>query len=498
MSFDISKFEKCNLLVVGDLMIDEYLWGDVDRISPEAPVQVVSVKEENYTLGGSGNVANNLIALGAKVSMAGVIGSDRYGHLLLTKLNELGVNTEGVVEEPERPTTRKTRIISGNQQVLRIDRETKKDISQQTLDVILNYIERVIPDVDLVLISDYGKGLITAALLNSLTSIIKKHKKFSIVDPKGRDFLKYSGVSLLTPNKKEVALASGIEIVDESTLIKAGNSILETVKIEKLLITCGKDGMVLFEDKKPYYITAQSKQVFDVSGAGDTVIAVLGLAIASGASFVKAASIANTAAGIVVSKVGTSTVSKNELLSALTPGCDYASNKHISFSELPAVVLKLKADNKKIVLTNGCFDLLHAGHIMLLSASKKLGDVLIVAIDDDKSVSSLKGPGRPIISEKERISILSALDSVDYVVVFSSKQLNKIIEIIRPNILTKGSNYIFEDVIGRQLVERCGGRVALIPITKNVSSSSIINNIRNSDIEKKAVAVHGLKLEIGK
>ncbi len=461
-------------------MIDEYLWGDVDRISPEAPVQVVSVKEENYTLGGSGNVVNNLIALGAKVSMAGVIGSDRYGHLLLTKLNELGVNTEGVVMEPERPTTRKTRIISGNQQVLRIDRETKKDVSRQTLDVILNYIERVMPDVDLVLISDYSKGLITAALLSSLISIIKKynpHRRI-IVDPKGRDFSKYSGVSLLTPNKKEVALASGIEIVDESTLIKAGKRIFENVKIEKLLITCGKDGMVLFEDEKPYYITAQSKQVFDVSGAGDTVIAVLGLAIASGASFVKAASIANTAAGIVVGKVGTSTVSKNELLSALTTNCDYTLKKQISFSELPALVLKLKAGNKKIVLTNGCFDLLHAGHVTLLSASKKLGDVLIVAIDDDESVSSLKGPGRPIISEKERISILSALDSVDYIVVFSSKQLNKIIEIIRPNILTKGSNYIFEGVTGRKLIERCGGRVVLIPITKNVSSTSIINNIR--------------------
>ena len=481
MSFDISKFEKCNLLVVGDLMLDEYLWGDVDRISPEAPVQVVSVKEEIYTLGGSGNVANNLIALGAKVSMAGVIGSDKCGHLVLAKLNELGVNIEGVVEEPERPTTRKTRIISGNQQVLRIDRETKKDISQQTFDVILNYIKRVIPDMDLVLISDYGKGLITAALLNSLISIVKKHNppRRTIADPKGRDFLKYSGVSLLTPNKKEAALASGIEIVDESTLIKAGNRILETVKTEKLLITCGKDGMVLFEDnKKPCYITAQTRQVFDVSGAGDTVIAVLGLAVASGASFVKAAAIANTAAGIVVSKVGTSTVSKNELLSALTPMCDYASTKHISISELPAVVQKLKVDNKKIVLTNGCFDLLHAGHVMLLSASKKLGDVLVVAIDDDESVSSLKGHGRPIISEKERLSILGSLDSVDYVVLFSSKQLGKIIEIIRPNILTKGSDYIFEDVTGREIVERYGGRVVLIPITNNVSSSSIINNIK--------------------
>ena len=479
MSFDISKFEKCNLLVVGDLMFDEYLWGDVDRISPEAPVQVVSVKEENYTLGGSGNVANNLIALGAKVSIAGVIGSDKCGHLVLAKLNELGVTTEGVVEELERPTTRKTRIISGNQQVLRIDRETKKDITQQTLDVILNYLKQVMPDVDLVLISDYGKGLITAALLNSLIYIVKKYNRVSIADPKGRDFLKYSGVSLLTPNKKEASLVSGIEIVDESTLIQAGNRILETVTTEKLLITCGKNGMVLFENnKEPYYITAQTRQVFDVSGAGDTVIAVLGLAVASGASFVKAASIANTAASIVVSKVGTATVSKNELLSALTPVCDYATTKHISISKLPAVVQKLKADNKKIVLTNGCFDLLHAGHVMLLSASKKLGDVLVVAIDNDESVRKLKGHGRPIISAKERLSILGSLDSVDYVVLFSSNQLSKIIEIIRPNILTKGSNYIFEDVTGREIVERCGGRVLLIPITNKVSSSSIINNIK--------------------
>ncbi|MDI6687936.1 MAG: D-glycero-beta-D-manno-heptose-7-phosphate kinase [Desulfobacterales bacterium] len=479
MSFDISKFEKCNILVVGDLMVDEYLWGNVDRISPEAPVQIVSVKEENSTLGGAGNVVNNLIALGAKVSLASVIGSDRYGRLLLAKLSELGVDTNGVIEEPERLTTRKTRIISNNQQVLRIDRETKKDISRQTFDIILNYIKNVISAVDLVLISDYDKGLITTALLSSLISIVKKHKKMSIADPKGLNFLKYSGVSLLTPNKKEAALASGIEIVDEATLIKAGNRILKAVKINNLLITCGKNGMVLFEhNKKPYYISAQTRQVFDVSGAGDTVIAVLGLVIASGASFAKAASIANTAAGIVVSKVGTSTVSKDELLSALAPTCDYALTKYISFSELQAVIQQIKADDKKIVLTNGCFDLLHSGHIMLLSASKRLGDVLIVAIDSDESVKNIKGRGRPIISEKDRISLLSAFDYVDYVVVFSSEQLNQVIEIIRPDILTKGGNYIFEDVVGREIVERHGGRVVLIPITKNISSSSIINNIR--------------------
>lgn len=481
MSFDITKFKKCNILVVGDLMVDEYLWGNVDRISPEAPVQVVSVKEEAVTLGGSGNVVNNLIALGAKVSLAGVIGTDKYGRILLTRLNKLGVDTVGVVKEPARSTTRKTRILASNQQVLRIDRETTGDISKQTFNKVLNRLKHVMPDIDLILISDYGKGFITNSLLKHLVSLAQKHNKISIADPKGLDFLKYSGVSLLTPNKKEAALASGIEINNEQTLIKAGKKILKIAKTDNLLVTCGRDGMVLFQPKqKPYYINAETRQVFDVSGAGDTVIAVLGIAVASGASLAEAASIANKAAGIVVGKVGTATVSKKELSSVLTPEKNYSIKKLVDINNLPSLVQKLKNDNKKIVLTNGCFDLLHAGHVMLLSSSKKLGDVLIVAIDDDISIKKLKGTGRPIISIKERISILSALDSVDYIVVFSSKQLNKIIESIRPDILTKGSNYIFEEVIGREVVEKSGGRIIRIPITKNISSSSIINNIKNS------------------
>lgn len=477
---DISKFDRCNILVVGDLMVDEYLWGDVERISPEAPVQVVTIKGEDFSLGGSGNVVNNVVALGAKVSAVGVIGTGSDGQLLLNKLNELGVDIAGIFQDSNRPTTRKTRIIASNQHVLRIDRETKESISEPAFEAIAKYLEDKIPDVDVVLISDYGKGLITEALMARLIAAAQKHKKITIADPKGLDFSKYSGVSLITPNKKEAALASGIEVVDEKTLIEAGNKILQRVGIDKLLITCGKDGMVLFDrNKAPYKIRAETRQVYDVSGAGDTVLAVFGLAVASGISFEDGAVLANTSAGIVVGKVGTATVSRQELSSALKH--DDISLKHKDLSELPVLIQDMKKKGKRLVMTNGCFDLLHAGHIMLFSASKKLGDVLIVAIDDDDSVRNLKGKGRPVISARERVRVISALDSVDYVVVFSSQELSKLIEIIRPDVLTKGSNYASEEVFGRELVEQLGGRVVLIPVTEKISSTRIINNIRNSE-----------------
>ncbi len=318
MKIDIDKFDRCNVLVVGDLMIDEYIWGEVDRISPEAPVPIVLVKNEDFTLGGSGNVVHNLVALGANVSAIGVIGFGLNGKRLLKKFDELGVDTEGIIQEPNRSTTQKIRIIATGQQVLRIDRETRDQISNQTFGAVSDFVEKIISKVDVVLISDYGKGFLTPALVTCLLDMAKKHTKMTIADPKGPNFSKYAGVSLLTPNKKEAGLAAGIEIIDQSALFEAGNRILETVDIGKLLITCGKEGMVLFErGEKPCQILTEVRQVYDVSGAGDTVIAVLGLSIASKASLEEGISLANAAAGIVVGKVGTATVSKKELISAL-------------------------------------------------------------------------------------------------------------------------------------------------------------------------------------
>jgi D-beta-D-heptose 7-phosphate kinase/D-beta-D-heptose 1-phosphate adenosyltransferase len=480
MNIDISKFESCHVLVVGDLMIDEYLWGDVDRISPEAPVQIVSVNNEDFTLGGAGNVINNLVALGAMVSAVGVIGTGANGTLLLDKLNGLGVNTQGVIAEQNRPTTKKTRIIAAHQQVLRLDKETTFEISDETFKAITQAVEKIIPDIDIVLFSDYGKGLMTGPLISKLTADARSHGKLTIADPKGLDFTKYYGTHVITPNKKEAALAARIEIVDESSLLEAGQRLLKYTGAEKLLVTCGKDGMVYIEPNGDLQkISTKARQVYDVSGAGDTVLALLGLGLAAQMPFDEAVTLANIAAGIVVGKVGTATVSKNELAAGLQLIAGDAVLKQLYLKELSQLSNDLRKKGKRIVLTNGCFDVLHVGHVKLLTASKQLGDVLIVAIDDDKSVRRLKGPQRPVISADERLRIISALDSVDHVILFSSGELDKIIAVARPDVLTKGSDYNASEVQGREIVERQGGRVELIPITENISSTQVINNIKN-------------------
>ncbi len=476
MTVDFSAFDRCAALVVGDLMLDEYLWGDADRISPEAPVQIVSVRREDHTLGGAGNVVNNLAALGARVVAAGAVGDDAHGRRLLDIFASMGVDHDGVIQEPGRPTTRKTRVIAAGQQVLRIDRETLRPVSEQTRQAMFRFFGRVLPKMDVVLVSDYGKGLLSDALLSDLMGLCRRHGKISVVDPKGLDFRKYAGASLLTPNQKEAALAAGMEISDASGLHACAKKILDAVAVDRLLITRGRDGMTLFSrDKAPHHIAAKARQVFDVSGAGDTVLSVMGLAAAAGMSWEAGAALANTAAGIVVGKVGTAAVSRAELRAA----GDDIPLKRTDMADLPALVRDLKKNGKKIVLTNGCFDLLHAGHIRLFAASKALGDVLIVAIDDDASVARVKGPGRPVLKAAERVRILCALDAVDHVAVFSSEDLPTLLEQVRPDVLTKGSNYTSEEVEGREIVEAHGGRVALIPVTEDVSATRIINDIRS-------------------
>ncbi len=311
-------FEKCRVLVIGDFMIDEYLWGNVERISPEAPVPVVSFTRENFTLGGAGNVVNNLLTLGATVIPAGVVGTGPNGKRLIQRLTEHGIDTQGMITESGRPTTRKTRVIAANQQVLRIDREITTAVSKPTLDQLSTFITKWIAQVDIILVSDYNKGVIQPSLVSFLTHCARQQGKMTIADPKGNDFSKYRGITILTPNQKEAAIATGIEIQDESSLLKAGAAICQTANLQALLITRGKDGMVLLQENSPLFqIHSEARQVFDVSGAGDTVLAVFGLAIASGASPENAASLANTAAGIVVGKLGTATVTRQEIAAAL-------------------------------------------------------------------------------------------------------------------------------------------------------------------------------------
>ncbi|WP_022669163.1 D-glycero-beta-D-manno-heptose-7-phosphate kinase [Desulfospira joergensenii] len=318
MKFDLTRLSRIRALVIGDLMIDEYFWGRVERISPEAPVPVVTVERESHTLGGAGNVINNLKAVGARVSAVGTAGTGVAGKMIFEKLNDLAVETDGIVSEPERPTTRKTRVIASNQQVLRIDKEIKRNISDATLDRLTAIVQEKVETCDLIIISDYDKGLVTRDLVARTAAIAGERKIPVLADPKSLDFTKYAGVSLLTPNQKEAGLAAHIDIQSPEDLFTAGNKILDQAGLERLIITCGKDGMVLFEkDRDPYTIESKARQVFDVSGAGDTVISFLGLGLASGASFIESAMLANAAAGIVVGKVGTATASIEELDQAL-------------------------------------------------------------------------------------------------------------------------------------------------------------------------------------
>jgi len=487
MALDIIRFPACRALVVGDLMVDEYVWGDVNRISPEAPIPVVNVRREEYTLGGSGNVINNLVDMGARVAAAGIVGDDSRGRRLLDQLAAMSVDTAGVRKCEDRPTTQKTRIMAGSQHMLRIDRENAAPIPASTLSDIAAAVEARLPLTNVIIISDYGKGFMTPAFLKRLISAARARSIRIIVDPKGPDFSHYAGASLVTPNLKEAGVAAGIPTDTREGAMAAGRKLLSETGIENILITCGKDGMLLFQpESEPLHIPAETRQVFDVSGAGDTVVATLAAALATGADYKEAAAVANTAAGIVVGKIGTATVSLAELQGALLPsdGVPGQAGKIVAIDDLPALAARLRRQHRSIVLTNGCFDLIHAGHLHLLSVSKKLGDVLIVALDDDPSVTSVKGPGRPIISAPARLSTLAALDSVDYVVMFPSTRLGDVIDAVRPDTLTKGANYTENDVVGREAVERHGGIVRLVPISETLSTHEIIKQIKQSSDDK--------------
>jgi len=481
MTPSLPQFNDRRILVIGDLMLDEYVWGDVGRISPEAPVQVVSVEREAFTLGGAGNVVNNLTALGASVSVAGVIGDGEDGRTMMDRFAALGADASAVIRETGRRTTRKTRVIAANQHVVRIDRETVKPVAAKTHDRMETRIRDIISSADIVLISDYDKGLLTPPFLARIVRSARERGKRVLCDPKGRDFSKYRGADLITPNRKEAALAAGIDIRNEASLQRAADAIMGAADLPHLLITQGKEGMTLFgRDRPPLRIPAEARQVFDVSGAGDTVLSIVGLSLAAGASLERAARLANAAAGIVVGKVGAAAVSRAELESALGRSTAPAS-KFRSMTELAALAMELRGAGRRIVLTNGCFDLLHTGHIMLFGEAKRHGDALIVAVDDDASVRAVKGPGRPVIGQDQRVRLLSALDAVDYVTVFSQGQLDALVRAVGPDVLLKGSNYEGREIIGREAVESAGGRVVFAPTIDGLSADAIIDHIRRGE-----------------
>ncbi|MBD3806210.1 D-glycero-beta-D-manno-heptose-7-phosphate kinase [Sulfuricurvum sp.] len=439
-----------HILVVGDLMIDHYLWGGCERISPEAPVQVVDIARETMVLGGAGNVINNLIALGAKVSVCGVIGDDENGQELLSMLSSVGASSQGLILQHGRKTSKKSRVIASNQQILRYDQESKDAIDKTSERAIVSYVIDVIDTCDIVILSDYGKGVITDAVASGVIAAAKAGGKKVLVDPKGKDYRKYRGAYLLTPNKKEASEATGIVINDDISLQKAIVSLKEMCALECSMITLSEDGIAIYDHTMRRFPTV-AKEVYDVTGAGDTVIASLSFALCCGLSIDEAAPFANHAAAVVVGKIGSATATLSEIEEYESSLHQSSSEMHIKTKEeIYLLSSRLKKEGKRVVFTNGCFDILHVGHVKYLQEAKSYGDILIVGLNSDSSVRKLKGPSRPVNTEVDRAYILAALESVDYVVLFSEETPHDLIKNIAPDILVKGGDYEGKEVVGAE------------------------------------------------
>lgn len=463
-----------HILVVGDLMIDHYIWGKCERVSPEAPVQIVEVKDESNRLGGACNVANNLISLGAKVSMCGVVGSDEMGSWLVGNLHSQGVDVENIFVVNDRPTTQKTRIIVSNQQVLRVDREEKNDIPDEVSHDILDFIENKISNYDCIILSDYNKGVLNESFTQALIKLARSENKFILCDPKGQDYIKYKGATLLTPNKAEAQIATKITIDNDEKLTQALANLKKQCELSISLITLSEDGIALLDKKgKLLKIPTIAKEVYDVTGAGDTVIAALGFGISGGLDIQQACEFANAAAAVVVGKVGSASVTYAEIVRYLHLGITQSSNdKIITQTELFTLLQSLK--DKKIIFSNGCFDILHKGHISYLQEAKKLGDILIVGLNSDSSIKRLKGQDRPINSEDDRAFVLAGLECVDFVVVFDEDTPEDLIALIKPDVLVKGKDYEGKSVAGASFAKE----LKLIDFVADKSTTGIINKIR--------------------
>jgi len=465
-----------HILVIGDMMIDHYLWGGCERISPEAPVQVVDIARETTVLGGAGNVINNLVTLGARVSVAGVIGNDENGQELRSMLFNLGAGCEGLIIQNGRKTSKKSRIIASNQQILRYDKESKDAISDHSAESVIAYVRSAIDSCDIVIISDYGKGVITEPVAQGIITAAKSAGKKVLVDPKGKDYSKYRGAYLLTPNKKEASEATGIAIKDEASLRQALLSLKETCDLECSMITLSEDGIAIYDETMHRFPTV-AKEVFDVTGAGDTVIASLSFALSAGLGIDEAAPFANHAAAVVVGKIGSATVTLDEIDTYESSLHQSTSDAHIKTQEeIVSISERLKKEGKTVVFTNGCFDILHVGHVKYLQEAKSYGDVLIVGLNSDSSVRELKGPTRPVNPEADRAYILAALEAVDYVVLFSDDTPYELIKSVAPDILVKGGDYEGKSVVGAEFAKE----LRLVQFVDGKSTTATIARINES------------------
>ncbi|MGJ0332258.1 D-glycero-beta-D-manno-heptose-7-phosphate kinase [Aliarcobacter cryaerophilus] len=469
--------KKPNILVIGDLMIDHYLWGSCDRISPEAPVQVVNVKKESSVLGGAGNVINNLVTLGSVVDVISVIGNDSVANELKSLLEKIDVPTSNLVVENNRKTSKKSRLIASQQQVLRYDMESIDDINENSHKQIIQTLEKNIDKYSSIILSDYGKGVLTTNLTKEIIKIANKNNIKVLVDPKGKDYSKYKGSYTLTPNKKEAMEAINIDIKDESSLIEALKSLKTQCELEVSLITLSEQGIAIFDDELTIKPTV-AREVYDVTGAGDTVIASIAFALGNNLDIKDAIYFANLAAGVVVGKIGSATTTLDEIYEYEYSLHKSNSTSHIkTFDEIKTLASKLHSQGKKIVFTNGCFDILHVGHVKYLEVAKSYGDVLILGLNADSSVKKLKGPTRPINTQDDRAYILASLESVDYVVIFEEETPYELIKLIKPHVLVKGGDYEGKEVVGQDIADE----LKLVQFVDGKSTTNTIKRIQENE-----------------
>ena len=473
---DKIRAKDSRIAVVGDLMIDHYIWGSCECISPEAPVQVLEVNKESNVLGGAGNVINNLVALDAAVHVYTVLGEDSNAVLAEQLLADAGANCDAVIRQEKRVTTRKSRVIASNQQIIRFDDESRDDISLSSQYALLTDLQKNIFSYDAILLSDYGKGVLTPTLTQDIISLARAHDKPVLVDPKGTDYSKYEGATLLTPNRKEASMATGIDLKDHEKLKEAGFKLKEELSLTYSIITLSEEGIAIFNDGM-HIIPTVAREVYDVTGAGDTVLASLGIAMASGMDITEACEFANKAAAIVVAKVGSATATLNEIEEyehSLNKG--QAESKIKDFTQIERIAKRLRSQGRKIIFTNGCFDILHRGHATYLQQAKALGDFLIVGLNSDESIRRLKGESRPVNDLEDRAFLLAALESVDYVVPFTENTPYELIKRVKPDVLVKGADYEGKEVVGSDIAKE----VKLIDFVEGKSTSSIIGKISGS------------------
>lgn len=470
----VGRLVSARVLVIGDLMLDRNVLGRVERVSPEAPVPVLQVEREDAVPGGAANVARNVSALGAQVTLIGVVGRDEGGRELIRQVEALPQASALPVIDPERPTTVKTRYRAGGQQLLRSDRESAAPIGERAASMVIGAVEDAVADAQVIVLSDYAKGLLTDEVLRAVFAAAAKRDVPVLVDPKSREFSRYRGARLITPNRGELRAASGLACDTLASVEQAARRVAQSAGVGAVLATLSQDGMMLVEGKIALHIPSLAREVYDVSGAGDTAMATLAAAIGSGAEAATAARLANLAAGVVVGRVGTATAHADDLLAELAQG---GAGKIIGLEAAKDRVGAWRRQGMRIGFTNGCFDLIHPGHVALLDGARAACDRLVVGLNTDASVKRLKGPQRPIQDEGARATVLASLAPVDLVVLFAEDTPMAVIEALRPDVLIKGADYKRAEVVGGDFIEGYGGKVVLAPILAGHSTTGTIGRM---------------------